>query len=129
MSSVLVTARAARPLVFVMALALACGSIATCLAAVAEAEPTMLCHSTERHPAPDHSARWDCCPGEAPNTLGSMPVQETLASSVPSPVLLALLPMLAEPQVGTRAGIVDAAAGAPKPPGIATYVLVSSFRV
>ena len=129
MVSMLAGARAARCVTFVIALALAFGSVATCLAAVVAEEPSMPCHSTEQHPAPTDSARLDCCPGEAPNTQGFVPVPQALDSSAPFPVVVAILPVPAEPRFGTRAGTMDAAAGVPKPPGIATYVLVSSFRI
>lgn len=129
MTSMLATARAARHLVFVVAFALAFGSVATCLAAVLAAEPAMVCHGTEQHPASGDSARLDCCPGEAPNTQGSNPVQLALDTSAPTPVLVAVLPLFTQPQFGIRAGTVDAGTGTPKPPGIATYVLISSFRI
>ena len=123
------TLRAGRLMAFAMAFSIAFGSVATCLAAVVATEPSMPCHGTEQHSAPSDSAQLDCCPGEAPNTQSSAPVQQALDSSAPVPVLVAILPLPAEPHLGTRPGMVDAAAGTPKPPGIATYVLVSSFRI
>ena len=122
-------ARPARHVVFVLAFALAFGPVATCLATVVSAEPAMPCHGTEQHPAPADSARMDCCPGEAPNTQSSIPVSQTVDSSAPSQVLLAVLPVLGTPQHGVRAGTVDAAAGSPRPPGIATYALISFYRI
>ena len=112
-----------------MAFAIALAPAATCLAAVVGAEPTMPCHGTAQHSAPSDAARLDCCPGEAPNTQSSIPVPQALDAPAPFSVLAAVLPVPAEPQLGTRAGIVAAAAGTPKPLGIATYVLVSSFRI
>ena len=118
-----------RAFAVVMALGLAFGPVATCLTAVEASEPSMPCHGTEPHPASDDSARLDCCPGEAANTQSSIPIQQALDTSAPAAVLLAVLPVLEEPLLAIRAGMVDAAAGTPKPPGIATYVLVSSFRI
>jgi hypothetical protein len=118
-----------RVLTFVMAVAIALGSVATCLAAVKAAAPAMPCHGAEQHPAPGDSARVDCCPGEAPNSQSSIPGQQALDTSAPATIVVAVLPVLREPMLGTGAGIVDAGAGTPRPPGIATYVLVSSFRI
>ena len=109
-----------------MVLTLSFGSVMRCVAAIAAAEPTMACHDTEQHQPPQDSSRFGCCPGEAPNTQG-IPGQ-ALDQSAPAPVLVAVLAALPAPPLGTRAGLVDAA-GTLKPPGIATYVLVSSFRI
>ena len=121
---------AGRHFAFVMALAVALGPVATCLAAVVTAQPAPPpCHGTAQHHAPGGAAQLDCCPGEAPNTQSCIPGQHAFESSAPFPVLVAVLPALADPQVHTRAGIIDVGTRVPKPPGTATYVLVSSFRI
>jgi hypothetical protein len=118
-----------RLIAFVLALTLSFGSVVRCVAAIAAAEPAMACHDTEQHQRPQDSSRFDCCPGEAPNSQGFVPGQQALDESAPSPVLLGVLAALPAPLLRTRAGVVDAADGTPKPPGIATYLLVSSFRI
>ena len=119
---------AGRHIVFTLALSIAFGPVATCLAAVVAAQPAP-CHGTAQHPAPGGAARLDCCPGEAPNTQSSIPGQQAFESSAPFPVLVAVLPALADPQAHTCAGLIDVGTRVPKPPGTATYVLISSFRI
>jgi hypothetical protein len=123
------TARAARRLVFVVAFAIAFAPAVTCLAAVAAAAPTMPCHGSEPDPVRDDSAHMNCCAGDSPNSQGSVPAQQALDSAAPTPVLVAVLPVPAVPLLGVGPGILDVEARTPKPPGIATYVLVSSFRI
>ena len=129
MVAMLAIARAARRLVFVVAFAIAFAPAATCLAAVAAALPTMPCHGSEQHPAQDDSVRMNCCPGDSPNSQSSVPAQQAQDTSAPAPVLVAVLPVPALPPIGAGRGILDVEARTPKPPGIATYVLVSSFRI
>lgn len=125
----LAIARAARRLVFVVAFAIAFAPAATCLAAVASAAPTMPCHGSEQHPVQDDSAHMNCCPGDSPNSQSPVPAQQALDSAAPTPVLVAVLPVPVVPLIGVGSGILDVEARTPKPPGIATYVLVSSFRI
>jgi hypothetical protein len=129
MTSMRATARAARHVVLVMAFAVAFAPAATCLAAVAAATPELPCHASEQRPAQDDSAHMNCCPGDSPNSQSFTPAQQALDPSAPAQVVVAILPVPAVPQVGAGLGLAHVAAGTPRPPGIATYVLVSSFRI
>jgi hypothetical protein len=126
--SMLPKLRAVRHFAFVIVFAFAFAPVATCLAAVAAAAPEMPCHGSVPQPTPERSAHLDCCPGDSPNSQGSTPVQQVVDASAPTPVLVAVL-LPAVDIVGRRAGLVDCSAGTSKPPGIPTYVFVSSFRI
>jgi hypothetical protein len=127
MNAMLPSLRAARHVVFVLAFAVAFASTATCLAAVVAAQPEAPCHGSEQHPSQGSSI--DCCPGDSADTQSFAPDQLTISPSGPSSVLIVVLPVACEAQLAVRAGLVDTTTGTPKPPGIATYVLVSSFRI
>jgi hypothetical protein len=127
MAEMLPSSRATRYLVLVLAFAVAFASTATCLAAVVAEKSEAPCHRSEQHPAQGSSI--DCCPGDSANTQSFAPGQLTLSPSGPSPVLVAVLPVDLAPPLAVGAGVADTATGRPKPPGIATYVLVSSFRI
>jgi hypothetical protein len=120
---------AARYLVFVLAFAVAFSSAATCLAAAAAATPKAPCHGSEHQPVQDDSGQLNCCPSDSPNSESPVPALQAPGSPTASPVLIAVLPVSSGPPFARRPGIVDVAAGRPKLPGIATYVLVSSFRI
>jgi len=120
--------RAVRHFAFVIVFAFAFAPVATCLAAVAAAEPEMPCHGSAPQPAPERSAHLDCCPGDSPNSQGSTPVQQIVDTSAPTPVLVAVL-LPADDIAGSCAVLVDSIAGTCKPPGVPTYVFVSSFRI
>jgi hypothetical protein len=126
MTSMLVTLRAARHFVTVLAFAVAFASTAKCLAAVAADSATPSCHASEPR---SERAAVDCCPGESPDsqTLAASPLAVTPAA--PLPIIVAVLREPAVPGDARLAGIIDPATGSSKPPGIATYVLVSAFRI
>ena len=106
MTQMLQSFRAARHFLFVLAFAVA---------------------FAERHPAQESSI--DCCPGDSANAESLTAGPLTTAPSEPAPVPAVLLPVAYEPQLALRAGLIDHGSGTPKPLGIATYVLVSSFRI
>lgn len=107
-------------------LALAVVPTATCLIAAQPVEKMeMACHDAMEHDDSGGSIEQHCCPDDSPS---SSPAQLLASVSAPPSVLVAVLPVpLVSPMLG-RTGIVDDAAPV-KPPGTATYVLVSSFRI
>jgi hypothetical protein len=107
-----------------LALALAIVPTATCLIAAQPVEK-MACHDAMDHDDGGGSIDQNCCPGDSPS---SSPAQILASISEPPSVLAAVLPVpLVSPMLG-RTGVVDDTAPV-KPPGTATYVLVSSFRI
>jgi hypothetical protein len=121
--------RVARCLAVVAAFAVMFASSATCIAAVSAAAPEATCHDAQQRAGGHGSIDQGCCPGEAPNTKPLTSASFSLGTAVPSPVVIAVLPA-APAATGTMAvALVHAPAGSSKPPGIATYVFVSSFRI
>ena len=125
MVSMLAAVRAARHLVWVAAFVGAFASTATCLLAVAAAEPKAACHGSEEHVPAGSALSENCCPADDAQT--SSPAAAPVTAPPPSPVIVAVLSFDVEPLAKVLAAGVDS--GTPSPPGTATYVLVSSFRI
>jgi hypothetical protein len=119
--------RAAHGVVFVMALALAFAPAAMCLAAATSSRADVPCHSTGR--APTSGVEQDCCSSDSAGTPGSASTFAAGALSAPAPVVIAVFSPAAAPRPSTLAGLVDASSCNAGPPGIPTYVFVSSFRI
>jgi hypothetical protein len=121
--------RVARCLAVVAAFAVMFASGATCIAAVTASAPEATCHDAQQQTGGHGSIDQGCCPGEAPNTQSLASSTFSIGTAVPSPVVIAVLPA-APAATGTMvAELAHALAGSSKPPGIATYVFVSSFRI
>ena len=121
--------RAARLLVVMTTLVVAFASSATCFAAVAAQAPKDACHTSGHPDAGQSSLDPSCCQGEAANTQPLAPVPFTIGAPPAFGVLIAVLPVGPQIALGTATQIVHAPAGAAKPPGLATYLFVSSFRI
>lgn len=119
--------RAPRWLGWVSALTLAFVPSATCLVAAQQSD-AMACHDAMEHGESNGSIDQTCCPGDSAASPSSSPAQLSVSISAPPAVLLAVLPVPVGSPLVTRVGLVDDATAA-KPPGIPTYVLVSSFRI
>jgi len=130
MVSMLPKRRAARQVVSIIAFAIAFAPAATCLAAVAAATPKMACHDSEEHSAGGSSFDRNCCPGDSTNSLAIDPSATAMTPLAHSPVLLAVLSFIVEPPAATpQAPVAHGPPGISTPPGVATYVFVSSFRI
>jgi hypothetical protein len=123
------TLRALRHIAFAIVFAIALVPTATCLAAVAASTPQMPCHESEQAPIHGNSTHLNCCPGDTPNTQSPAPTQQLVEPMSVSLAPVALLPLLADLQPAPSVEIAEANAGALRPPGIPTYVFVSSFRI
>lgn len=121
--------RAARLLVVMTTFAVVFASSATCFAALAAQAPQDACHSSGQPDAGQSSLDPSCCQGEAANTQPLTPVPFTVSAPPAFGVLIAVLPIDSEIRLAMATQIVHAPAGSSKPPGLATYVFVSSFRL
>ena len=117
--------RATRWLGWVFALALMFVPSATCL--IAAWPEKMACHDAMELRA-EASLDEPCCPGDSAASPRSTPVGQLGPSiSAPAAILIAVLPDV-ELRIPAGAGTIEPP-GTRKPPGPATYVLVSSFRI
>lgn len=119
--------RARRWLGWVFALALAFVPSATCLIGAQQSD-AMACHDAMDHGESHGSIDQTCCPGDSAASPSSPSAPLSTSISAPPAVLVAILPVPVGPSLVTRVGSVDDATTV-KPPGTATYVLVSSFRI
>ena len=121
--------RALRHIAFAVVFVVALVPTATCLAAVAASTPEMPCHESEQAPVQSNSSHLNCCPGDTPNTQSPTPSQQLVEPMSVTAAPVALLPLLADLRPAPSVEIAEANAGALRPPGIPTYVFVSSFRI
>lgn len=121
--------RAARLLVVMTTFVVVFASSATCFAAAAAQAPKDACHTSGQPDAGRGSLDPSCCQGEAANTQPLTPVPFTVSAPPASAVLIAVLLIDSEITLARATRIVPAPAGSSKPPGLATYVFVSSFRL
>lgn len=119
--------RASRCLGWVAALALAFVPSATCLIGAQQAD-SMACHDAMEHGDSHGAIDQTCCPGDSASSPSSSPAQLSTSVSAPSTVLVAILPVPIGSSLLAHAGDIDDAATV-KPPGTATFVLISSFRI
>jgi hypothetical protein len=120
--------RAAR-LLAVMTTFVMFASSATCFAAAAARAPKDACHTSGQPDAGRSSLDPSCCQGEAANTQPLTPVPFVVGVPPAFGVLIAVLPVGRQIALGKATQIVHTPAGSAKPPGLATYVFVSSFRL
>ena len=107
-----------------MGVAIAAVFSASCLSATSMASEQKICCAAMGHDCPDVALETDCCDFEMGEALTPLTRGE-LAPPSPAGALIEL----PEP-AATFAGAIATARTAPvKPPGTATYLVVSSFRI
>lgn len=101
--------------------------VATCLAAVEMTPEQKACCAAMAHDCGEMAFEKSCCIGEGPNDDGLVAVKATFAAFPPA-IVVAVLDMPAT--LFAPASRFAATDRAPvKPPGIPTYLFVSSFRL
>ena len=119
--------RTVRSLASLLILALAVIPIVQCAFGSAKTGTLMACCAA-MHGECGHMAISSCCPPETQNVPGLVATKPTVAPA-PIAVLLAVLPAPALAICNGSRPLFAADARSTGPPGIPTYVFVSSFRV
>jgi hypothetical protein len=119
--------RAVRSLAGLLILALAVVSFVQCAFGSAKTARLMTCCAA-MHGECGHVAISSCCPPETQNVLGLVATKSTVAPA-PVAVLLAVLPAPTRAMSSGPRPLFAADARSAGPPGVPTYVFVSSFRV
>ena len=125
----------AKSLVWGTALLVAFVSSANCLIAAEQAQSRNACHEmmaaehdTMGHDENGPSLDERCCPGDSSAVPNASRAQLAAPLSAPVPLLIALLEFAASVS-GVHALAADSLSGIGKPPGTATYLHLSTFRI
>ena len=100
---------------------------ATCLSGVEMTPEQKACCAAMAHDCGEMAFEKSCCIGEGPNDDGLVAVKATFAAFPPA-IVVAVLDMPATPFVATSR-VARAEPSTLRPPGIPTYLFVSSFRL
>lgn len=100
---------------------------ATCVSAAQMTPEQHACCEAMRHDCGKAAVEMSCCGGKADQDQ-SLAAAKTTAAPAPSPVLVAILATVYEPpSLESRTWV--AHTSSPSPPGVPTYLFVSSFRI
>ena len=116
--------RALRPVAVTLVVAIAAIVSANCLTARTQTAAERACCAAMAHHCGEAAINAKCC-GERTQNRDSVAALTAAALTAPVPGLLAILDM---PAVATGSGVAVSSVFV-KPPGIPTYVLVSTFRI
>ena len=100
---------------------------ATCVSAAQMTPEQHACCEAMRHDCGKAAVQMSCCGGRVDQDQ-TLAAAKTTATPVPSPVLVAILAIVYEPpSLDSRTWVSDTSS--PSPPGVPTYLFVSSFRI
>ena len=101
---------------------------ATCVSAAKMTPEQRLCCEAMHHDCGEAAVQMSCCGGKADQDRSLVAAKAT-AAPAPSTVLVAILTTVYEPPFSLESLTWVSDTSSPSPPGVPTYLFVSSFRI